>query len=32
MIAEEAILALVDFPKQVVVALCIAVKYMKSES
>ena len=24
-------LALVDFPKQIVVALCIAVKYMKSE-
>ena len=29
--AEEAVLALVEFPKQIVVALCIAVKYMKSE-
>jgi DNA mismatch repair protein MSH3 len=30
-VAEEAVLALVDFPKQVVVALSTAVKYMKSE-
>ncbi|GFZ42602.1 MutS protein homolog 3 [Saitozyma sp. JCM 24511] len=28
--SEEAVLALVDFPKQVVVALSMAVKYMKS--
>jgi len=28
--AKEAVLALVDFPKQIVVALCVAVKYMKS--
>ncbi|KAK4686072.1 DNA mismatch repair protein MSH3, partial [Tremellales sp. Uapishka_1] len=27
--SEEAVLALVDFPKQVVVALAVAVKYMK---
>lgn len=29
--AEEAVLALVDFPKQVVVALAVAVKYMKGQ-
>ena len=29
--AEEAVLALVDFPKQTVVALCLAVRYMKSK-
>ena len=30
--AEEAVLALVDFPKQIVVVLAVAVKYMKGES
>jgi DNA mismatch repair protein MSH3 len=29
--AEAAVLALVDFPKQVVVALSVAVRYMKCE-
>lgn len=32
MSAEEAVLALVDFPKQVVVALSVAVQYMKGVS
>jgi hypothetical protein len=27
-VAEEAVLALVDFPKQIVVALSMAVRYM----
>lgn len=31
-VAEEAVLALVDFPKQIVVALAVAIKYMKSGS
>lgn len=30
--AEEAVLALVEFPKQIVIALCVAVKHMKSRS
>lgn len=29
--ADEAVLALVDFPKQVVIALSVAVNYMKGE-
>lgn len=29
MVADEAVLALVDFPKQVVVAFSVAVEYMK---
>ncbi len=29
--AEEAVLALVDFPKQIVIALAVAVKYMKGQ-
>jgi hypothetical protein len=28
---DDAVLALVDFPKQVVVALAVAVDYMKGE-
>ena len=31
-IAEAAVLALIEFPKQVVVALSVVVKYMKSNS
>ena len=31
-VAEEAVLALVDFPKQIVIALAMTVKYMKGRS
>lgn len=30
-IAEEAVLAIVDFPKQVVVALAVIIQYMKGQ-